>query len=868
MLSREHLLAQVWEDVHVSDGALSTAVYEVRRALDDASREPPWIRTLRGRGFRFDADVRRVLIEPGRVQLRQGPPYLGRAPLLRELCASRAGRGQLVLLEGEAGMGKTRTALEVAAMAEGCVVARGWCDERRAAPAFWPWTQVLRELPRVPISEGVAEALGLGGGEAEDAGLAWDAPILGSRVDVLDGIVSSLRAAASAQPLLVVLEDLHDADGPSFAALEFVARRMAEWPLFVLATYRPDDLADLGASIGGVVSLPHVRQMELEPLDPAPIFALLHSALGRAPAQWIGREIFERSGGNPFFAWALAGEVDPVEGLRSDLPRGVRAVLNRSLNRLRPATRDAVRLAAAQGEGFEVAVVEALADPGLAPDWCEEAQRHGVLEPDRGDASVAGRLRFRHALLRETAEAELDVSRRAVLHRQLADIRLARAGRPRGRELTEIAHHLVQAMPASKDGAEALRYARAAAEEALRASAWETCDQHSAAALQILEGEPDRHSPHDLLEVLALRCVALNSRGGREQETSDLLAKAATWLDQAGNDEEDLRVVFAGLEFVHAGNLGHYERARRGVEALRRAATAPPGMAEVWAATLRAIGGEFAPARAVDPEALLEERSPAFSRHLLQDPEVVGLAIGAVACLAYGDERGALRRLPASVAKAQERRDPYSEAMAHFVACIVHDLRGDADALEASAARVDPLCTDHGIARFLGAGFMFDAWAAELRGEPKLPLTNLASVLAPRFERPEGGGYRGYIQDLVARIFERTGNLDEASRHAAAVRAWAEQHGERWVLCETWRLVGRLAQKGGQASEARDAWRAAVDLARLQDAALFELRAWLDLHAHGDPGAAAEVERLLRAGRELTVADRTAASRRLKEASE
>jgi len=187
------------------------------------------------------------------------------AQLGRAVADAAGGRGRLVLLTGEAGIGKTSVAAQAAADAEG--PAPGWCGggawQGEGAPAYWPWVQVLRSLlardRRLQRLAADAPSLArllpeLPGATAPPA--AADEPAT-ARFRLLDEVTAVLLAAAEDRPLVVILEDLQWADPPSLQLLDFLARRLPAARALVLATYRdldtaPDDpaaplLADLAA---------------------------------------------------------------------------------------------------------------------------------------------------------------------------------------------------------------------------------------------------------------------------------------------------------------------------------------------------------------------------------------------------------------------------------------------------------------------------------------------------------------------------------------------------------------------------------------------------------------------------------------------
>src|SRR6185369_8720374 len=153
VVSKDELLETLWPNEFVSESVLPRCITAARRALTDTRRTPSFIATVHGRGYRFLAAV----TEPDASAPGAAPPrprgatsFVGREAVLAELRAALAdaiaGRGRLLLLAGEPGIGKTRTAEEIGldAAQRGCLVVTGRCHEDEGAPAFWPWVQILR----------------------------------------------------------------------------------------------------------------------------------------------------------------------------------------------------------------------------------------------------------------------------------------------------------------------------------------------------------------------------------------------------------------------------------------------------------------------------------------------------------------------------------------------------------------------------------------------------------------------------------------------------------------------------------------------------------------------------------------------------
>src|SRR5262245_19951509 len=154
LVGKDELLAEVWQARALSDGVLTNTASKLRKALGQAAQDAVPLETVHGRGYRWRA-VERKSVDPGppaaATDASTGDgPFVGRLPALQVLfdAMERAagGRGQLVLIRGEAGIGKTRTLKEVSARARqrGFRSFIGVAYEAQGAPAYWPWVQILR----------------------------------------------------------------------------------------------------------------------------------------------------------------------------------------------------------------------------------------------------------------------------------------------------------------------------------------------------------------------------------------------------------------------------------------------------------------------------------------------------------------------------------------------------------------------------------------------------------------------------------------------------------------------------------------------------------------------------------------------------
>src|SRR6266508_3190221 len=413
-----------------------------------------------------DSDDRVVAERSGSVAgvAPQEPPdvLVGRAreltAITAAMAAARRGAQRVAHLVGEAGIGKTALAEHAAALAsgQGWVVAWGRAWDAGATPPYWLWQQVLGSLVRATdVSTRVHPATvawlvdlipELAGTDAMPPAPALDPDR--ARVGLHRAVVHLLGAAAADRPLLIVLDDVHDADAASLALATLVCRSLPDSLLLVVTTQRP-----VGAGIQATTAalLGQLNQQgALVPVG-ALAAALAGTQLAPEEAAWLHRA----SGGNPFFVdqlvrWSATREGAAVLG---ELPISVavRQVVGERLAALGADARQVVTVAAVAGDEVDQQVLATVAGLPLGrfADAVAEAVAAGILWRRSSEHPACG---FVHTLLREAAAAAVDAAVRRGLHLELAGALEALPARHGG--LAEVAHHRRAALPA---GEEALR---------------------------------------------------------------------------------------------------------------------------------------------------------------------------------------------------------------------------------------------------------------------------------------------------------------------------------------------------------------------------------------------------------------------------
>jgi DNA-binding SARP family transcriptional activator/tetratricopeptide (TPR) repeat protein len=467
---------------------------------------------------------------------QRGGVFVGRdrelAALENGLRDALAGHGRIVLIAGEPGIGKSRLVDELAARARvhGAPVLVGRCWEAGGAPAYWPWVQALRGHPSAANRDAVALAELVPGHEVP----ALDAE--GARFRLFAAVGAFLRQAAEARPLVVVLDDVHAADEPSLLLLRFVAREMVGSRLVVVCAYRDVDptLRDpLTSTVAELVREPHTTQIALEGLSEHDVSEYVALAAGTEPTRELVAAIHAETEGNALFVAEVVrlleaeGRLeDPAAALR--IPPGVRAVIGQRLARLSPACRDVLGAASVLGRDFTLDVLQRLG--GLERDALLDALDEAVSERAVVDVPRSrGRLRFAHALIRDTLYDDLAPMRRLRLHERAgAALEAVHAG-DLSPHLSELAQHYVAAAPAGALD-KAVDYTRRAGDQALGQLAFEEAVRHYETALALVDDGVTRCE-------LLLALGEAHARAGDQRAAKQAMAEAAELAERHGLPE-------------------------------------------------------------------------------------------------------------------------------------------------------------------------------------------------------------------------------------------------------------------------------------------------------------------------------------------
>ncbi len=449
--------------------------------------------------------------------------FVGREPEIEALRdafeSAAAGHGRLLMLSGEAGIGKTRTANELAtyASSRGAEVLVGRCHEGGGgAPAYLPWIQVLRAYFRGRDPAELSALMGPGAADISqivpelphrlfaDAGTVAEPSVNDprqARFRLFDSITSLLRNASAARPLLIILDDLQSADTPSLLLLEFLAGEIGGSRLLIVGTHR------LGLPAGHALErtlMTLSRRQETDTIGLAglredEVARFIEVATGAKPAEPILAAVYRQTEGNPLFVREVVRLLAAEGRLESedeavpwdlDIPPTVRETIGRRLEHLSSGCNEVLGVASVIGREFDLLVLERVS--GIAAHrlsaGLEEAVAARVLVEVARTGSPGSAFRFHHALMRETIYADLPPRRRNRMHRRIAEVLESVYADDLDAHLAELAHHY-QAAGRGQAATLAIDYAARAGARAASLLAFEDASRHYERALRALAGE-------------------------------------------------------------------------------------------------------------------------------------------------------------------------------------------------------------------------------------------------------------------------------------------------------------------------------------------------------------------------------------------
>jgi predicted ATPase/class 3 adenylate cyclase len=838
------------------------------------------------KGFDRAVVVFRVLRESNaeaRFEARQGAMLrlVGREQelglLLDRWALARAAEGQVVLLSGEAGIGKSRLTL---ALREHLLQERHtsllyFCSPHHTNSALYP---VIAQFERAagfvrddPPAAHLAKLKALlpkGGDDGEATTLL--AELLGlpvecrerpeltpqqRRMRTFQAFLAQLEGWAAKQTVLVVLEDAHWLDPTSLELFGLAIKRIQRLPVLLVVTHRPEFEPPWRG-------YPHVARLTLNRLARVQAHTMVgHLTGGRLLPAAVLEPILAKTDGVPLFVeeltktvlesgllrevdggWQLAGPLPPLA-----IPETLQGSLLARLDRLAPV-KEVAQIGACIGREFSYALLAAVADrPEAELRSSLDQLLGGELLFRRGTPPAASYV-FKHALVQEAAYQSLLKSRRTILHARIAEVLERQFPEVVRGEPELLAHHL------SLGGlhAKAIDYWRRAGLQAVSRSAVIEAIDIFRTALEQLKLVPEQAALELDLQ-LALGGALAAAHGHGVPDTGEAYARAVELCRTTGRSDA-LFPALDGLLTCHFSR-GELPKAIELSEdfltlALQQQAIAPTVIAHMDSGILRLSLGELETARKHFQEVLATYDANAHSSLKLTynyDPRVISLGYLAWVLLALGYPDQALMHSQKSIAEACAIRHPLSLGFALARATAVQHLRREVAAADETASRLQALAIEQGFGTYVTVADFYRGWGILQRGEAEEGRTVLsrsyATFLANRDE-----DFLPYNLSLVAEAHVLVGDTDMALELVSEGLRRIERNREGWFAAELHRLHGEMLLRLGAADHARAgmALRRALEVAREQGAKWWELRAATSLaQLWRDQGRRSEAHGLL-----------------------
>jgi class 3 adenylate cyclase/predicted ATPase len=796
-----------------------------------------------------------------RSGMRQFTPLVGREeemPILtRRWERARQGDGQLVLIVGEPGIGKSRLIEEF----------HGRLRDTPHTWLEWSCSQLLQNTPLHPIAEWGRQRFGGADVSAErrfadlESTLAQmkldpaeNAPLLAPLLDVplpqecaptlapdelrrrqLAALTAAVMAGARVQPVVLAIEDLHWADPTTLDVLRGIAERGALAPLFIVATTRPEFRPPWDMRS-------HHATVSLAPLDRAQVRAMIAELSARhALPREVVDNVAARTGGVPLFVeevTRLLLERREKGGIHV-IPPSLQQSLMARLDRLGPA-REVAQLASVIGRGFSYGLLRTFT--GL-----EDTALQAALEQLAGADIVLVQglppdsdYRFKHALIQDAAYENLLKSRRQMLHRRVAEILRDRFPDLAAAEPEVVAHHFTQA--ALTDAA--IEWWGKAGDQALRRSAFREAISHLSKALEMTDKTGEARSATATVSASANQRLKIQtdlgkavmwSRGYGAEESKAAFIRARELAAAIDNATERFTIYYG----LYAGNIARGELgfAREIAEtflreAERRKRTTECGYGRALLGHTCLRQGDFIEAQSNLVEALSiydpeQDREARF--RFGQDHGVAARVYLAITKWQLGEVGPARALIEEAVAHGIETGHVPTLVNTYFAKAHFEMVRGDAGAVWRDAEIVVKLSQENTLTLYAAWGALQSAWASARLESRQTATTELRQALAA-FTDQGNKALVPFFQGLLAEI-EAQGDAEGALSRIEEALTLAAETGEHWSDAFLHRLRGEILLKRDPANTApaEEAFLTAIAIAQQQTARSFELRAALHL---------------------------------------
>jgi class 3 adenylate cyclase/predicted ATPase len=811
------------------------------------------------------SEVLRPSVVASRFEALRGSalsPLIGRDEeidlLLRRWSRVKAGHGQIVLVSGEAGLGKSRITAELAERlrAEPHLRLRYFCSPYHQDSALYPFIDQLgrasgfaRDEPPAAKLEKLETLLALAAPPDEDVAFLADLMSLpGSeryplpnlspqrkKERTLEALIRQLEGLAQQQPVVMVFEDAHWIDPTSRELLDLTVERVRSLPVLLIMTFRPEFQPRWTGQ-------PQVTMLALSRLDRPDRTALVERiAGGKALPDEVAAQIVDRTDGVPLFVEELTKSVLESGLLREErdryvldralppfaIPTSLHDSLMARLDRL-ASVRLVAQIGAAIGREFSYTLLHAVSR--LPEDELQTALGRLVASElvfQRGtppDAVYA----FKHALVQDAAHGSLLRSSRQQLHAQIAEALETHSPEMMDGQPELLAQHYAEAGLVEKSVA---YWGKAGRKSVARSAMAEAAAQLHEGLDQLTLLPDNRQRQRKELEFWsALGAVLLAVKGYAAPETGQAYARARELWERLGSPSEFLHIPFGQSRYHMA--RGELDLARRLDEDLLRLSRQRNDSAELALGHLSSgrnlmFAGRFGSSRSHLKE-VLALYDPISHRSLVHQagihPQVVSQAYLGVVLFCLGFPNQALAQSNEAIAEARRLAHQPSLASSLEYGTTVLSLVGDNAILGEWIDQLVAVTTEQGFPFWRALGTIFYGWFKAKNGDVTEGVSLLRSG-STAYRATGAGAWIPYQIALLVRACEIAGQIEEGLSRLDEALQIVERTGERWFAAELNRHKGQLLLRQGHSEAAEKLYYKALSIAEEQEAKLWELRA-------------------------------------------
>lgn len=871
LLTKDELLENVWHDAHVGDAVLKVTISQLRKTFRESRSLE--ISTTHGRGYHVRLDEASAAQVAGAADdlLGQHRVLSGRSAELVALedafAASEAGSPQLVLVSGEAGIGKSALveAFLKRLTGERPAAARPWIGRSaclplaRGAEPLHPFLEALAGMQREDGDPFLGSVLARHAPQlVDDAEPGRAEPTWDDR-PLPEAVAAEIARLATMRPVVLALEDLQWADARTCEVLALLFARPSSSRLLAIVTSRPPEDAATHQALStllhelAIARPPRARVLSLERLSADEVAGMVRNELGEAVPP-VARFLSERSGGNPLFADRLLVHLQSCGALQREhgnwffdeatvrntgLPRELDGFLAAQVDRLGRDLRRILEAAAVAGTTFLAQDVAAMlgASPEDVESVCDElgcTQR--LLEMtgvrSRADGIVGTEYQFRHPLLQNLLYDRLAPARRSDFHVRLARQLEASHGDLAVLHAREIAHHWERGGCPDRN----LHWRRVAAHVAVQRGVLADAREHLGEVTRALEDDADGSGRLDAATELA-RLLVIYS--GPNAETAAAVGRALELQGGSGDGRSDAPADEQPTFLLMAMHVveGNFDKAHETAARLhgQAARSFADGLAAGIATEARvalglALHGRQRPREAIaELELALREDRPVHG--LTVDHAMMAHAVLALSLLQTGRARQARVHYDAALRRARDAEAPINHTIGLAILTELHLLLGEWDWAAHLAEETEAVSVRHDLRSFVGQARFVLGLAEFERGRQREGLERMAESLQACRTTAHGFGVP-YLTALHGRALQVAGaNGDDALAAVRAGLALAAATGETRFEPEMLRLESAILAGAGAADAARARLEAAIAIASRSGSRLFERRATADLVA-------------------------------------